>query len=86
MYLHIGQDTVLNDNDIIGIFDLDNTTSSKVSREFLNSAEKNGEVTIVGDDIPKSFVLCEGEGAQSVYLSQLGTATLKLRSETFTIE
>ena len=85
MYLHIGQDTVVPYDQVIGIFDLDSTTCSKDSREFLNRAQKDGQVTAVGADIPKAFVLCGGEG-QRVYITQLGTAALRVRSESFSIE
>lgn len=80
MYLHLGQNVVVQDDDIIGVFDLDNTTGSKITRDFLNRAEKDGRVRSVGTDIPKSFVVCTDEN-NTVYLSQMGTATLKSRSE-----
>ena len=40
-YLHIGQNVMLEDKRIIGIFDLDNTSTSKITREFLNTAEQD---------------------------------------------
>ena len=83
MYLHIGQSTVLNDRDIIGVFDLDNASSSRITRDFLKKAEEAGELESLGGDIPKSFVLCEDGDGQRVYLSQLGTATLRSRGEMF---
>ncbi len=83
MYLHIGQDTVLRTDSVVGIFDLDNVTWSKSSREFLDAAERGNRVFQVGDDLPKTFVLCaDGQ----IYLSQLSTATLKQRSESFNLE
>ena len=42
MYIHLGRDYVLNDRDIIGIFNLETTTVSPRGREFLNYAQKNG--------------------------------------------
>ena len=42
MYLHLGQETVVRERDIIGIFDLDNTTVSRHTRKTLNEAEKAG--------------------------------------------
>ena len=42
MYLHLGQDVVVRKEFIIGIFDLDNTTSSHITRKFLADAEKTG--------------------------------------------
>ena len=42
MYIHLGRDYVLNDRDIIGIFNLETTTITPRGREFLNYAQKNG--------------------------------------------
>ena len=56
MYLNIGNDMAVREQTIIGIFDLDNTTTSKRTREFLNQAEKEGQV-VPCDDLPKSLVL-----------------------------
>lgn len=80
MYLHLGQETIIRESDIIGIFDLDNTTVSKKTREYLNKAEKEGKVTAVSYELPKSFVICCDGKKESVYLSQLSPATLKKRS------
>ena len=44
MYIHLGQETLVKKEDIIGIFDLDNTTVSKRTRNFLTMAEKEGRV------------------------------------------
>ena len=46
MYIHLGRDYVLNDRDIIGIFNLETTTVSPRGREFLNYAQKNGAVSV----------------------------------------
>ncbi len=82
MYLHLGQGTVTREKDLIGIFELDNTTSSRVTRVFLERAERAGEVESAGEDLPKSFVLCaDGVGRQRIVLSQLSTATLRLKAE-----
>lgn len=40
MYLHLGQDTVVRLDEIVGIFDMDTSTISKHSRQFLTDAEK----------------------------------------------
>ncbi len=79
MYLHLGQDTVVRDSTIIGIFDMDNTTVSKHTRRFLSRAEKKGRVEAVSTELPKSFVVCEDRGSETVYLSQLAAATLLRR-------
>ncbi|MCL2033649.1 MAG: DUF370 domain-containing protein [Oscillospiraceae bacterium] len=77
MYLYLGQDTVINSKDVIGIFDLDNTSVSKRTRDYLKLAQQSGKVATVSPEIPKSFVVCD----ECVYLSQLSPATLKKRSK-----
>ena len=86
MYLHLGQDTVVRDCDIIGIFDLDITTQSIRTRNYLNTAEKRGEVRYVTEDLPKSFVVAGQRHDQRVYISQLSTATLLKRSQSGLVE
>ena len=82
MYLHLGQSVVVPFRDVIGVFDMDNTTSSHLTRKFLERAEREGRVVDVSGDLPKSFSLCRaGDGAPVVYLSQLSTATLLKRVE-----
>lgn len=82
MYLHLGQAVVIPEGDIIGIFDLDNASWSPRTRQFLNRAEKEGQVVNAASDLPKSFVLRQkGTGENMVYLSQLSSSTLKGRAE-----
>ena len=76
MYLSIGNDMAVRDTSIIGIFDLDNTTYSKKTVEFLNMAEKEGAV-IPCDDLPKSFVLTSEYGLNKVHLTSLNAYTLE---------
>ena len=80
-YLHIGQNLMLEDKRIIGIFDLDITSQSKITKNFLAQAEKEGVVLTAIEDIPKSFVVCDNPyHRQIVYISQLNTSTLARRS------
>ena len=71
MYLHLGQSTVITHDEIVGIFDLDNTTVSKKTRDYLSKAEKDGAVNVVSYELPKSFIVCEKKGKQSVYRFKL---------------
>lgn len=79
MYLHLGQDTVITTDTIIGIFDIDRCTVSKKTRDYLAQAEKNKSVFNVSFELPKSFIVCEENGGIKVYISQLSAKTLKLR-------
>ena len=78
MYLNIGSDMAVRDKTIIGIFDMDNTSTSKRTREFLSNAEKEGQV-VPCDDLPKSFVLTAEYGMNRIYLTSLGSVTLEKR-------
>ena len=80
MYLYLGQDTVIQTRDIIGIFDLDNTTVSKITRETLRKTDQKKETVSVGFDLPKSYIVCaDKNGKQTVYLSPVTPATLVKR-------
>ncbi|MBE6871845.1 MAG: DUF370 domain-containing protein [Ruminococcaceae bacterium] len=85
MFLHLGQDTVINDREIIGIFDMDKTTISKATRKFLSQAQKNGKIKEVSYEIPKTFILSSNKKSETVYLSQISTATLCKRAEDKTL-
>ena len=78
MYLSIGNDFAVREASIIGIFDLDNTSTSKRTREFLEKSEREGEV-VPCDDLPKAFVLTSEYGFDRVHLTALSAYTLEKR-------
>lgn len=80
MYLHLGQDVVVKTAEIIGIFDIENTTVQKNSRDFLSLAEKQGQVQNVSEELPRSFVVIESEKKTNVYITQLSCAALRRRA------
>ena len=80
MYLYLGQETVIKTGDIIGIFDLDNTTVSRLTRDYLAAAQKAEQVVEVTGEIPKSFVVVGNDRKSLVYLSQISPATLRKRA------
>ena len=81
MYMHLGENTVVKLDEIIGIFDMDNTTVSKSTRDFLKLSEKRGEVINVSYELPKSFIVCSNKRKEKrVYISQISSTTLNKRS------
>ena len=76
MYLHLGSDTVVNTSNIISIMDLESSSISKYSKEFLKIAEEEGFVKNVSDEIPKSFIICEEKGQSVIYLTNISTKAL----------
>lgn len=77
MYLHIGEDTVVRDKEIIGIFDMDTSTVNKATRDYLKKAEKNKKVIYVNYDLPKCFVVTDDK----IYVSPINTSTLNKRAK-----
>ncbi len=80
MYLHLGNDTIIRKDDIIGIFDLESSTISHRTRKFLSDAEKKGIVVNVSTELPKSFVLCREKDEERIYICQLSPVTLIKRA------
>ena len=81
MYIHLGQNTVVKYDSVIGIFDIESTTVSKHTRKFLTRAEKSSNVTNVSYELPKSFIVCcDGNKKEKVYISQISSSTLYKRS------
>ncbi|MBQ6380763.1 MAG: DUF370 domain-containing protein [Clostridia bacterium] len=81
MYIHLGEDCLVKGDDIIGIFDMDNTTVMKSTREYLKNANKHKRIINVSYDLPKSFIV-SAENDYTVYISLLSTATISARTKT----
>ena len=81
MYIDIGKDMAVRASAVVGVFDLDNTTTSIKTRDFLKRAENEGQVLSVTQDIPKAFVLTQEYGMDKIFLTQFSTQTLEKRAE-----
>lgn len=81
MYLHLGEETVIRDENIIGIFDLEITSQSKITRNFLEHEEKQKNVVNVSEELPRSFIVCSEKGKNTTYISQISSQTLTRRSK-----
>ncbi len=80
MYLHLGQDFVIRDKDIIGIFDIEKTSTEKITRDYLNKKSSNRDIIYVSFEMPKSFVVAEENGREKIHITNISTATLKKRA------
>ncbi len=80
MFLHIGGDVVIPIKNIIAIMDIDKTTISKDTREFLKIAEEEGFIETISNDLPKSFIITEIDKKSKIYLSPISSVTLQKRS------
>ena len=84
MLLHLGSDFVIHTKNIVGIFDLDQTTIGEKTKLFLQKAEQNGiliDAIDTAETLPKSFLVVTVYGETRIYLSSLSCSTLKKRME-----
>lgn len=81
MYLHLGQDIVVKTSQIIGIFDIENTSISKYTKDFLFYATNNHQVHNVSYEMPKSFIVCKTDTGQKLYISHISSRTLLKRAK-----
>ena len=79
MYLHIGNGVSIREDRIIGIFDLDTATVSKITKKFINKNEKCGNVEYTDYDLPRSFIVCDVKGEYKVKLSRISSVGLRQR-------
>lgn len=81
MYLHLGSDCIVYSKDIVGVFDIENTTTSKITRDFLSKGTKLKRVINVTNELPKSFVVTENKNHEiTIYITQVSVTTLLKRS------
>ncbi len=83
MFLHLGQDTIITTEEIVGIFDLDTSTVMKSTRDFLSMMTKAKKVINVSYELPKSFVLTYDKKTKekTMYISPISSVTLLKRIE-----
>ena len=79
MYLHLGNDIVIRTDNIVGIFDLDNCTVSKLARDFINGKEKQKKIISVSFDLPKSFIIYKDGDEEIIYICQFTSSVLLKR-------
>ncbi len=81
MFIHIGGDVVIPMKNVIAILDIETTTLSKDTKEFLRIAEEEGFVEAISEDLPKTFIITEIDKKSKIYLSPISSVTLHKRSE-----
>ncbi len=84
MYLHLGGEICVRIKEIIAIMDLETSSTSKITREFLKKMQKNGKVISINDEeLPKSYVVTEKDKKVTMYISPISSSTLLKRANNF---
>ena len=82
MFLYLGEGKYKKLADIIGIFDMENTTVMKSTVDYLNKAEKNGNVNNVAPfELPKSFIVTNTKKGKKIHISPVSVGTILKRTE-----
>ncbi len=79
MYLQLEKGESIAKKNIIGFFDMDQVSIGSGTRELFKRKEEEKGVVSLSNDIPKSFLVCDGEYSDSIYLSGLSTESIKKR-------
>ncbi len=77
MFLFLGGDTTVYDDDVIGVFDIEECSVSRTTVDYLNLCQKNHKIVYVSQDMPKSFVVC----ADKTYISNVSNETINKRGK-----
>lgn len=80
MYVHLGGNVVVPDNEIIAVFDIDVKEMSKDTREFLRIAEEEGFIVKISKENLKSFIVTERDKKSIIYLSPISSFTIIKRA------
>lgn len=79
MFLHIGNGKSVKEEEIIGIFDLDTATVSKITKAYVSENQKSGKVEYGDYDLPRSFIVTENKKEERIILSRISSVGLKMR-------
>ncbi len=78
--MHIGKSETVSDRSVIGIFDIEKSTLSSDTRDFLKGMQKDFKTVNLATDLPYAFVLTEEQYTDRVYITSLSVGTLKKRA------
>lgn len=76
MFIHIGDEQVIQSKDVIGIIDYSIVTSSTINVEMLEELKGKQQIVVSDEELTKAVVIT----ADKVYYSPLSVLTLKKRA------
>ncbi len=79
MFLHLGDGNMIPSKEVVLIGDLENTTFSKITQEFMKISDEEGFIVDFSGGDPRSFVLT----GETIYLSMISSKTLAKRVDRF---
>ncbi|NLN54992.1 MAG: DUF370 domain-containing protein [Clostridiales bacterium] len=80
MLVHLSKNETVLKGEIVGIFDIERSTLSQDTRNFLKQMQNDLKTVSLCDDIPKAFVLCDNIYTDRVYITQISPESLVKRA------
>lgn len=80
-FLQLEKGESIDKNEIIGIFDIDMASISPNTKEIFRRKEEEKGVISLCNDLPKSFLLCDNEFTDRIYITGLSTESIKKRMD-----
>lgn len=77
MYLFLGGDISVRSDEVVGIFDIEECSVSRITADYLNACQKKGKIVSVSEDMPKSFIVTESR----TYISNVSHSTICKRNK-----
>lgn len=79
MYLHIGKDFIINNKDIIGIFNIDYIKNTKEYKSLYNCLLEKKAIINISENQNKTFILLEKDNKIKGYITNIGANTIGKR-------
>lgn len=80
MYIHIGKELIIKEDELIGIFNLDYIGNTKSYKNLKNDLEEKNNLKI-NSNIGKTFILTEKDGFSKAYITNIGINTIDKRKK-----
>ncbi len=77
MFLFLGGEVSVRSDDVVGIFDIEECSVSRMTADYLNACQRNGRIVNVSEDMPKSFVVT----VDKTYISNVSHSTIVKRGK-----
>ncbi|MCX4355515.1 MAG: DUF370 domain-containing protein [Oscillospiraceae bacterium] len=77
MFLFLGGEVSVRSDDIVGIFDIEECSVSRMTADYLNACQRSGRIVNVSEDMPKSFVVT----VDKTYISNVSHSTIVKRGK-----
>lgn len=77
MFLFLGGNISVRSDEVVGVFDIEECSVSRITADYLNACQKKGRVVNVSEDMPKSFIVTENK----TYISNVSHSTIVKRNK-----